>query len=153
MLPKLLPISSPHRGPIQSPRNKLMSLPPVVPSFDTFGDPISVTYYVPSVNPSRNIIEQQVEDLKEEILTTLEQIKALENIITSGEIKLDEAAQLRELYIIKFKRDIYMLETNLNNFPEGNKSHIDLNTETKGDDTKEEVKDNTIRIISVQSKD
>ena len=46
-----------------------------------------------------------------------------------------------------------MLETNLNNFPEGNKSHIDLNTETKGDDTKEEVKDNAIRIISFQIKE
>ena len=44
-----------------------------------------------------------------------------------------------------------MLETNLNNFP-GGKYHIYLKTETKGDDTIKEVKDNGILIISVQSK-
>ena len=43
----------------------------------------------------------------------LEQVKSLENIIASGDIKVDEAAQLQELYIIKPKRDICMLETNV----------------------------------------
>ena len=55
---------------------------------------------------------------------TIEQVKSLENIIASGEIKVDEAAQLWELYIIKLKRDILMLENNVNNFSEGgNISH------------------------------
>ena len=49
---------------------------------------------------------------------TIEQVKSLENIIASGEIKVDEAAQLWELYIIKLKRDILMLENNVNNFSE-----------------------------------
>ena len=38
---------------------------------------------------------------------------------------VDEAAQLQELYIIKLKHDICMLETNKNNFSE-KKSHVDL---------------------------
>ena len=54
--------------------------------------------------------------------------------------------------IITLKRDICMLETNVNNFSEENKSHIDLKTETRGDDTIKEIKDNTIRMISAQSK-
>ena len=33
-----------------------------------------------------------------------------------------------------------------------NKSHVYLKTETKGDDIREEIKDNTITMISVQSK-
>ena len=45
-----------------------------------------------------------------------------------------------------------MLETNLNNCSERKKSHVYLKTETKGDDIREEIKDNTISIISVQSK-
>ena len=40
-------------------------------------------------------------------------------MIASGDIKLDEAAQLQKLYIIKLKRDIFMLETNLKNYQRG----------------------------------
>ena len=40
-----------------------------------------------------------------------------------------------------------MLETNLNNVSEGNKSHIVFKTETKGDDIREKIEDNTIRMI------
>ena len=97
-------------------------------------------------------LQQQVGALQEERQTTFEQVKALENIIASGEIKVDEAAQLREVYIIKLKRDICMLETNVNNFSEENKAHVNLQTETKGDEIREEIDDNAIRIISVQSK-
>ena len=43
--------------------------------------PSSVSSYVPSVNPSISPSEKQVGDLQEESLTTLEQVKALENII------------------------------------------------------------------------
>ena len=42
-----------------------------------------------------------------------------------------------------------MLETNEQNFSQENKAHIDLKTETKGDDIGEEIEDNAIRIISV----
>ena len=35
---------------------------------------------------------------------------------------------------------------------EGNKSPVDLKTETKGDGSIEEIEDNAIRIIYVQSK-
>ena len=35
---------------------------------------------------------------------------------------------------------------------EGGKAHVDLKIETKGYDIREKIKDNTIRIISVQSK-
>ena len=41
-----------------------------------------------------------------------------------------------------------MLETNVINFSEEKKPHVDLKTETKGDDIREEIEDNTIRIIS-----
>ena len=58
--------------------------------------------------------------------TTLEQVKALETIISSVEIKVDEAAQLWDVYIIKLKPDICMLDTNVNKFSEGNKSHVDF---------------------------
>ena len=78
---------------------------------DPSGDPRHSTLYVPSLNPSRAPNEQPVGDLQEERLTTLEQAKALENIITPGEIKIYEAAQLRGLYIIKMKHGICMLET------------------------------------------
>ena len=50
--------------------------------------------------------------------TTRAQFKALENIIALREIKVDEADQLQKLYIITFKRDICMLETNQTNFSE-----------------------------------
>ena len=43
--------------------------------------PISVPSYVPSVNPSIDQGEQYVGDLQEESRTTIEQVKALENII------------------------------------------------------------------------
>ena len=39
----------------------------------------------------------------------------MKNIISSVKIKVDEAAQLLELYIFIFKRDIFMLETNKKN--------------------------------------
>ena len=44
------------------------------------------------------------------------------------------------------------MDTNLNNFSEENKSHIQFKTDTKGDDTREETKDNKIRIIYFQIK-
>ena len=55
-------------------------------------------------------------------------IKALKNIIASVEIKVYEAAQLWELYIIKLKRGICMLETNVKSFSEGNKDKVELKT-------------------------
>ena len=64
------------------------------------------------------LFKNQVEVLQEESRTTLEQVKALENIISSVEIKIDKSAQLRELYIVKLKRDIWMLENNVINFSE-----------------------------------
>ena len=45
-----------------------------------------------------------------------------------------------------------MLEINVNNSSEENRAHVDLNLETKEDDTKVEIRDNAIRIIYVQSK-
>ena len=69
--------------------------------------------------------------------TTLKQVKSPENIIASVEIKVDEAAKLQELYVIKLKHVICMLETNVNKYSEVNKSHVDLKTETKGDDIRE----------------
>ena len=44
--------------------------------------PISVQSYVPSVNPYRAPSEQHVGYLQEERRTMIEQVKALENIIT-----------------------------------------------------------------------
>ena len=44
-----------------------------------------------------------------------------------------------------------MLEPNINNFPEDNKSLVYLKTETKGDYIRNEIEDNTIRIIYFQS--
>ena len=64
------------------------------------------------MNPFRATNEQHVGCLQEEIQTTLSKFKSLENIIESVYIKVDEADQLQELYIIKLKRDICMLETN-----------------------------------------
>ena len=46
------------------------------------------------MNPSISPSEQQFGALQEEIRTTLEQVKSLENIIASGEIRVDESAQL-----------------------------------------------------------
>ena len=45
-----------------------------------------------------------------------------------------------------------MLETNVKNSLEENRAHIDLNLETKEDDTIVEIRDNAIRIIYVQRK-
>ena len=91
---------------------------PIVLSVDISGDPRSIPSYVPSVNPSKDSNEHRVRTLQEERRKTLEQVKSLENNITSGDIKEDEAAQLQELYIIKLKYGIFMLETNENNFLE-----------------------------------
>ena len=71
----------------------------VVNSVDPSSDTISVPEYVPSVNPSRYSSEQQDGALQEEIRTKLEQIKSLENIIVSGEMKVYENAQYRS-YIL-----------------------------------------------------
>ena len=46
-----------------------------------------------------------------------------------------------------------MLETNIRNFSEGKKSHVDLKTETKGDYIREEIEDNTITSVSVKSQE
>ena len=45
----------------------------------------------------------------------------------------------------------FMLGTSLSNFSE-RKNHLELKTETKGDDIKEEIKYHKIRIISFQNK-
>ena len=76
------------------------------------------------MNTYRSPIGQQVGTLQEENRTTLEQVKSLEDIIASREIKLYKSAQLQQLYIIKLKRGICMLETNVNNFSEGVKDRI-----------------------------
>ena len=49
------------------------------------------------------------------------------------------------------KREICMLEINVNKFSEEKKYHVELKIETKGNDIREEIKDNTIRRIYVQS--
>ena len=54
--------------------------------------------------------------------------------------------------MIKLKHGIFMLENNENNFPEEDKDQVYLKTETKGDDIREEIKNNATRIISVQIK-
>ena len=87
-------------------------MPSSFPSVDTYGDPKSVPSYIPSVNPYRAPSEQQVGALQEERRTALGKFKALEIIIASEKIKVDETAQLQELYIIKLKLNILMLETN-----------------------------------------
>ena len=45
-----------------------------------------------------------------------------------------------------------MLKTNLNNFSEKNKARVDLKIETKGDNIREEIEYNAMRIISVRIK-
>ena len=69
--------------------------------------------------------------------TRLEQGKYMENIAASEYIMVDEATQLWELFIIKLKFGICVLETNFNRFSQENKHHVDLNTETNGDDIRE----------------
>ena len=101
------------------------------------------------MNPSRSLNEQQVGAIQEERRTTFAQVKDLENIIASVYIKVNEADQLQGLYIIKLNRNICMLETNENTFSEENKAPIKLKIENKGYDIREEIKDNSIRIISV----
>ena len=68
------------------------------------------------MNPFIYPIEKQVGDIQEEMRTTLEQVKDLENIIAYGDIKVDKSDQLQDLYIIKLKCDICMLETNEQKF-------------------------------------
>ena len=70
-----------------------------VPSVYPSDNPSSVSSYVPSVNTYRAPSEQQIRAIQEERRTTLEQVKALENIIASGKIKVDEASQLQELVL------------------------------------------------------
>ena len=111
-------------------------MPPVFLSVDTSCGPRFVPSSVPSLNSSRAPSEQQVGALQETNRTALGQVKALEDIIASGEIKVNEADQLRGLYIIKLKRDICMLETNVNNCLELKKDCIGVKTEAKGDDVR-----------------
>ena len=59
---------------------------------------------------------------------------------------------MQGLNSIKLKRGICMLETNKQNFSEQKKSHIDLKIENKRNVIREDIEDNAIRIISVQSK-
>ena len=61
----------------------------IVPSVDPSGYPSSIPSYLPSVNPSKAPSEQKVGVIQEERRITFEQIKSLENIIASGEIKVD----------------------------------------------------------------
>ena len=61
----------------------------MVPSVDPCVDLRSVPSYVPGVDPSRSPSEQYVGDIQEESRTKLEQVKALGNIIASGNIKVD----------------------------------------------------------------
>ena len=65
----------------------------MVLSLGPYGDPISAPSYVPIVDPSIYPNEQQVRAIQEESWTTLEQVKALENIIALGEIKVDKSDQ------------------------------------------------------------
>ena len=58
-------------------------LPSVVTSVDPSGDPRYLPSYLPSVDISRYPGEQQLGDLQEKSRTTLEQVKALGNIISS----------------------------------------------------------------------
>ena len=58
------------------------------------------------MSPYRAKSEQKVGDQKEQRRTKIEQVKFLENIIASREIKVHEADQLRGLYIIKLERGI-----------------------------------------------
>ena len=67
----------------------------VVPSIDPSGNNSSVQSYVPSVNTYRTPSEQQVGVIQEEIQATLEQVKTLESIISSVDIKVDESDQLQ----------------------------------------------------------
>ena len=55
----------------------------MITSVYPYGDPISVPSYLPILNPYRAPSEQQVEALQEERRKTIEQVKSLENIITS----------------------------------------------------------------------
>ena len=86
--------SIPNIDPSQSSSNKHSRLPHVVPSVDHYNDTIYVPSYVPSVNPSGTLNEQQVGVIQEVSRTTLEQVKALENIISSVDIKVDKSAWL-----------------------------------------------------------
>ena len=123
-----VPIWIPYIDPSKSASNNPSRLPPVVPSVDIYVNNRSVQTRVPIVIPSRAPSEKYVINLKQERWTTLEQDKSLENIIVSGEIKVDEDDQLQELYIIKLKHGICMLETDVNNNSEEKKDHVYLKT-------------------------
>ena len=57
----------------------------------------------------------------------------MENIIASEYIRVYEAAELWQLYILKFKLGICMLQTNVKTTYQREKVRIDLKYETKGD--------------------
>ena len=48
--------------------------------------------------------EQPVGDIQEERQTTLEQVESIENIISSGDIKVDGSAQLQDLVVSTYWR-------------------------------------------------
>ena len=123
-LPTYVPISIRSIDTCESPSNRPWRFPYIVITVYPSGDPRSVPSYVPGVNPYIAQSEQQVVALQEERRTTLEQVQSLENIISSGEMKVHEADQLRVLYIIKLKPGIWILDTNKKHFSEENKAHI-----------------------------
>ena len=105
------------------------------------------------MNLSRSPNEQQVWALQEEMRTTLEQVKALGNIITPGDIKVYESNQLRWQYIIKLKRGICILEMNENNFSQKKNITQTLKQTPKETISEKQIEDNTIRIIYFQIKE
>ena len=115
-LPTFLPASIPSRDPSQAHSINLSRLSHLFLSDDPYCDTSLVPSYEPSVNPYISPNEKQVGSLQEESWTKFEQVKSLKNTIVSGDIKVDEAALLQVLYIIKLKSDIFMLETNEQNF-------------------------------------
>ena len=104
--PLLKPISSPTTDPSQSPNNKPSKSPSAIPSVDPSKHLSSAPSYLPSLNTPRAPSEQHVGYIQEERRTTLEQVKALDYIIVSGEIRVDKYDQLQKLYIIKLKYNI-----------------------------------------------
>ena len=73
---------------------KLCKTNNVVPSVYPSSDPRYVPTYAPNVNLYRSPSEKHVDDLQEERRTTIQQVKAVENIIALVEIKVKESAQL-----------------------------------------------------------
>ena len=77
-------------------------MPSAFPAVDSYSYPRSVPSYLSSVDPYKATSEQQIGSMQEKMRTIFEQIISLgNNIIESGDIKVYEASQLRELYIIK----------------------------------------------------